>query len=102
MEICVPKRPVPITATFLIFWVIDVSFLIDLQERDGRPEARHPFWNLSLFTSDHLPPVHLGFPVSLRGTATLSNGIMIGLSAKGKGKILDLACISPTGPGIII
>ena len=54
------------------------------------------------FTPDHLPLVHLGFPVSLRGTATLSNGIMIGLSGKGKGKIRDLACISPMGPGIII
>jgi hypothetical protein len=36
------------------------------------------------------------------GTATLSNGIIIGVPAKGKENIADLAWISPMGPGIII
>jgi hypothetical protein len=36
------------------------------------------------------------------GTATLSNGIITGVPAKGKEKSDDLACISPMGPGIMI
>jgi hypothetical protein len=70
---------------------MDVSFVIDLQERDGRLEARHPLQNRSMPTSDHSLSTRLGFPVSLKGTATLSNGIITGLSAKGKEKILETA-----------
>jgi hypothetical protein len=44
-----------------------------------------------LSTSEHSLPTRLGFPVSLKGTATLSNGIITGLSAKGKEKILETA-----------
>jgi hypothetical protein len=38
MAICVPKRPVPITATFWIFCVIGLSFS-DLEKRDGKAES---------------------------------------------------------------
>ena len=44
--------------------------------------------------------MHRGFPVSLMGTATLSNGIIRGVLAKGKENITNLAWISPMGPGI--
>jgi hypothetical protein len=51
-------------------------------------EVCHPSQNISISTSDHLHP-RLRLPVSLKGTVTLSIGIITRLSAKGKEKILE-------------